>query len=93
MGRLHGHAGGRTAVTASPSILPGQWNPPLLRAEGTALLTAHQAIVKGALESELAVDAIVAPRPIRRRFAPVMFASASEQELSPIAPTAAHDGP
>jgi Pyruvate/2-oxoacid:ferredoxin oxidoreductase gamma subunit len=51
-------------VTASPSILPGQWNPPLLRAEGTALLTAHQAIVKGALESELAVDAIVAPRQV-----------------------------
>ena len=51
-------------MTASPSMLPGQWNPPLLRAEGTALLSAHQAIVKGALESELAVDAIVAPRQV-----------------------------
>jgi Pyruvate/2-oxoacid:ferredoxin oxidoreductase gamma subunit len=46
------------------AAIAGPWSHPLLRAEGTALLTAHQAIVKGALESELAVDAIVAPRQV-----------------------------
>ena len=40
------------------------WSNPLLRAEGTALLSAHQAILKGALESELEVDAIVGPRQV-----------------------------
>jgi Pyruvate/2-oxoacid:ferredoxin oxidoreductase gamma subunit len=38
------------------------WNHPLLRADGTALLSAHEALLKGALESELEIDAIYAPR-------------------------------
>ncbi|MFO0782267.1 MAG: hypothetical protein U0636_01100 [Phycisphaerales bacterium] len=38
------------------------WSHPLLRADGTALLSAHEAILKGALESELEIDAIFAPR-------------------------------
>jgi Pyruvate/2-oxoacid:ferredoxin oxidoreductase gamma subunit len=38
------------------------WSHPLLRADGTALLSAHEAILKGALESELEYDAIYAPR-------------------------------
>ncbi|MFM8640341.1 MAG: hypothetical protein ACKOEL_06870 [Planctomycetota bacterium] len=57
-------------MTASPAELVGRWNHPLIRAEGTALLSAHQAIVKGVLESELAVDAVVGPRQVP--FEPVL---------------------
>jgi len=51
-------------MTAGPAEITGRWNHPLLRAEGTALLSAHQAIVKGVVESELEVDAVVGPRQV-----------------------------
>ena len=51
-------------MTAGPAEIVGRWSHPMLRAEGTALLSAHQAIVKGVLESELEIDAIVGPRQV-----------------------------
>jgi Pyruvate/2-oxoacid:ferredoxin oxidoreductase gamma subunit len=52
------------------------WSHPLLRAEGSALLSAHQAILKGVLESELAVDAVLCPRTVP--FEPVLSMLAEE---------------
>ena len=51
-------------MTAVSPEIGGRWNHPLLRAEGTAFLSAHQAIVKGVLESELEVDMVVGPRQV-----------------------------
>lgn len=51
-------------MTVGPAEIVGRWSHPMLRAEGTALLSAHQAIVKGVLESELEIDAIVGPRQV-----------------------------
>ncbi len=51
-------------MTSASVEVVTNWNHPLLRAEGTALLSAHQAIVKGVLESEIEIDSIVAPRQV-----------------------------
>ena len=41
---------------------PGAWRPPLTRGDGHALCTAFDATLKGVLESELAVQQVLAPR-------------------------------
>lgn len=51
-------------MTQAPVPAVANWNHPLLRGEGTALLSAHQAILKGVLESELEVDEVLAPRQV-----------------------------
>ncbi len=53
-----------TIASEIAADIAGHWSHPLLRADGHALLSAHQAIVKGVLESELEIDAIVGPRQV-----------------------------
>ena len=53
-----------TIASEIAAEIAGHWSHPLLRADGHALLSAHQAIVKGVLESELEIDAIVGPRQV-----------------------------
>jgi hypothetical protein len=53
-----------TIASEVAAEIAGHWSHPLLRADGHALLSAHQAIVKGVLESELEIDAIVGPRQV-----------------------------
>ncbi|MFO0962966.1 MAG: hypothetical protein U0625_08685 [Phycisphaerales bacterium] len=51
-------------MSSASAEFVANWSHPLLRAEGTALMSAHQAILKGVLESEIEIDLVIAPRQV-----------------------------